>query len=70
VVNEHDRNLSQHARADSSLDILAVAGRIGGEVRQVRLSNDLDDTTRYRNGELTCEEEVWGGAASGGSHVQ
>jgi alpha-ketoglutarate-dependent sulfate ester dioxygenase len=45
VVNEHDRNLSQHARADSSLDILAVAGRIGGEVRQVRLSNDLDDTT-------------------------
>ena len=30
---------------DASLDILAVAGRIGGEVRQLRLSNDLDDTT-------------------------
>ena len=31
--------------ADDSLDIHAVAGRIGGEVFQVRLGGDLDDST-------------------------
>ncbi len=30
---------------DSMLDIVAVAGRIGGEVRQIRLGDDLDEAT-------------------------
>lgn len=33
------------ADADSPLDIAPVAGRIGAEVRGVRLAGDLDDLT-------------------------